>query len=70
MTADLLIHNISSLYTMDPLQSNSDNPLGCFQNASIAFANRRVVYVGPKEHAPKAIEVLDADGCICMPRAW
>lgn len=67
MTADLLIHNIAMLYTMDPIHSNTDNPLGCFHNVAIAFANRRVVYVGPPEHAPDATQVLDADGCICMP---
>ena len=63
---DFCIHNIASLYTMDPSLSNVDNPLGCISNAAIGL-HRKVVFIGSTDDAPSAKTTLDAKGCILMP---
>ena len=61
---DLLITNIAQLYTLDPKFSNSENPLGARGQDCIGFQNQSVVYIGSLSNAPRAKQVLDADGCI------
>lgn len=64
---DFCIHNIASLYTMDPSLSDVDNPLGHISNGAIGFSNHDVVFIGSTNDAPSAKTVLDAQGCILMP---
>ena len=64
---DFCIHNIASLYTMDPSLSDAENPLGCISNGAIGFSNRKVVFIGSTNDAPPAKTTLDAKGGILMP---
>ena len=64
---DLCIYNISNLYTMNPMFSSAENPLGKIENAAIAFQNHKIVFVGSTKDAPSADSTLDADQCIMMP---
>ncbi len=63
MPAELLIHQLSRLYTMAP---DADG-LGELADASVAFSDGRLVYVGPASGAPDAMEVIDGRGLIGMP---
>ncbi len=64
MRADLLITDISSLYT---LQSTPDEPLGLRRDTSIAFSEGKVCWMGPAVHAPGAESVLDGRGLVGLP---
>lgn len=64
MRAELLVHNLSRLATLDPAR---EDPLGELQSASVGFRDGRVVYVGPAAHAPDADKVLDGEGCLGLP---
>ena len=61
MKADLLIYNISNLYTM-----NGEN-LGKQSHAAIAFRDGQICYIGPTEHAPDSEVSLSGTKCIGMP---
>lgn len=63
MPAELLIHQLSRLYTMAP---DADG-LGEIADASVAFSGGRLVYVGPSAGAPDAAEVVDGRGLVGMP---
>lgn len=63
MRADLLVHDISRLYTCDPATPG----LGEIERASVAFQGGRVVYVGPAAHAPDADATIDGRGLIGLP---
>lgn len=63
MRADLLVHRLSSLVTADPAR----NGLGLLEDASVGFADGRVIYVGPAAHAPGADVVIDGRGLIGTP---
>ena len=63
MTADLLIHRIDRLYTMAP---DADG-LGAIEDASIAFSDGAVSYVGPHDGAPAAKTVLSGQGQVGLP---
>ena len=61
MDADILIHNISNLYTM------TGEEMGRQSNASIAFKNGRIYYIGPSKHAPSAEIVFQGERCVGLP---
>ena len=61
MKADLLIHNISNLYTM------IGEDLGRQSHAAIAFTNGKISYLGPSEHAPDAHVSFRGERCIGLP---
>ena len=64
MRADLLVHGLARLYTLDP---GREDPLGELADASVGFLKGRVIYVGPAAHAPGADHVLDGEGCVGLP---
>ncbi len=63
MRANLLVHDISRLYTCDP----GGPGLGEIERASVAFSEGRVIYVGPAAHAPDAHDHIDGSGLIGLP---
>ena len=63
MTADLLIHRIDRVYTMAP---DADG-LGMIEDASIAFSDGMVRYVGPHDGAPDAKTILSGQGQVGLP---
>lgn len=63
MRAEILVHDISRLYTCDPAAEG----LGVLRDAAVAFIDNSVVYVGPSAHAPDADQTLDATGLIGLP---
>ncbi len=62
----LVVANIGRLYTM---QSAPDNPLGVIEDAELHLEGDRVLFAGPRQHAPSitASEILNADGRAVMP---
>eukprot|EP00941_MAST-03F_sp_MAST-3F-sp1_P003973 g3973.t1 len=72
---DLLVENISNLYTCVPCDNdiNStaiDAGLGRISNATVAFKDSKVVYVGPRSGAPVASNakvVIDGSGLCGLP---
>lgn len=72
MRADLLVHRLDRLYTLDPLHADAvDDPagpgLGALADASIAFAAGEVQWIGPARDAPEADRVIDGRGLLGMP---
>lgn len=61
--AELLVHHISRLLTCDPERGG----LGALDDASVAVAEGRIVWIGPAAHAPGADEVIDASGLVGLP---
>ena len=64
--AQVTVHNISSLYTMNASLGDK-SPLGLINNAAVSFADGRVVYAGPTDGAPEADTKIDGDGMIGVP---
>ena len=64
MRAELLIHDLDRLYTMDP---GREDALGELVHASVGFAGGQLVYCGSSSHAPEADMVLDGSGCVGLP---
>lgn len=63
MRADLLVHDITRLYTCAP-----DAPeLGVRAGASVAFLEGEVAWIGAAAHAPDADEVMDGSGLVGLP---
>lgn len=63
MRADLLVHDITRLYTCDPAREG----LGVLEGAAVAFQGGRPVYVGPSAHAPDADRTVDGAGLVGLP---
>lgn len=63
MRAELLVHDISRLYTCAP----GVDDLGALDGAAIAFSDKKVVYLGPSAHAPDADQTIDGRGLIGLP---
>ncbi len=63
MRADLLVHDLSRLYTCAPEAPE----LGRMEGAAIAFRDGQVVYVGPSAHAPDAERTVDGRGRVGLP---
>ncbi len=64
MRAEILVHQLDLLYTLDPAR---EDPLGELREASVGFADGRLIYAGPAAHAPGADVVLDGSGCVALP---
>lgn len=63
MHADLLIHDIATLYTMAP-----DAPeLGRSHHMSVGFADGALCYLGPAADAPAADTVVSGAGRVALP---
>ena len=69
----LFIHNISSLYTLNPKYITGTNPLGLLKNTSIGFVNDKISFIGDATSS-EAIEgknvaaiVIDGTGFIGLP---
>ncbi|MDP6932839.1 MAG: imidazolonepropionase [Myxococcota bacterium] len=63
MQCDLLVHDLSRLYTLDPSQAG----LGELRQVSIGFLDGALAYLGPSSEAPAADEVLDGRGLLGLP---
>ncbi len=61
--AELLVHNLSALYTLDPTRPLLERQEGM----SVGFADGELFYLGPAAHAPEADEVIDGEGLIGLP---
>lgn len=61
--ADLLVHDLATLYTCDP----SLPGLGLLRGASVAFRDGRVSFIGEAARAPDADRVIDGRGLIGLP---
>ena len=72
MRADLLVHRLDRLYTLDPLRPDVvDDPagpgLGALADASIAFLNGAVQWIGAAGDAPDAAHIIDGRGLLGLP---
>ncbi len=63
MSTDLLIHQLTRLYTCDPSQDR----LGAMDNMSVGFHDGTLSYLGPSAHAPKAETIIGARGLVGLP---
>lgn len=61
---DLLVRHIDELITCNP---RFGDPLGRVADGAVAFADGRVVYVGPSEGAPPAARTVEGRGCVGLP---
>ncbi|MGM7700261.1 imidazolonepropionase [Pseudalkalibacillus sp. Hm43] len=73
MKADLLLKNIGQLLTMDGSEGirkgEAMKEIGLVEDAVVAVADGKVVYVGPKDdaHSIDAHEVIDCEGKLVTP---
>ena len=63
MSIDLLVHQISRLYTCDP----SAPGLGQHDDMSVGFAGGQLTYLGPASGAPGSAQVIDGRGLVALP---
>jgi imidazolonepropionase len=63
VSTDLLVHQISRLYTCDP----SAPGLGQHDDMSVGFADGGLSYLGPASGAPDATHVIDGRGLVGLP---
>ena len=66
----VFVHNVSSLYTLNPKFISQTNPLGLLKNASIGFVDDKVAFIGDSSSS-EAIEgkntaavVIDGKGLV------
>eukprot|EP00659_Diplonema_papillatum_P015236 gene15236-23270_t len=64
--ADVVVHSISNLYTMDR-GAGDKSLLGRVEDGAVAFKGNRVLYVGPTRHAPKGTVEIDGKGYVGFP---
>ena len=69
----VFVHNVSSLYTLNPKFVSETNPLGLLKNASIGFVDDKVSFIGDSSSS-EAIEgknsagvVIDGKGLVGLP---
>lgn len=69
----VFIHNIASLYTLNPAYITGTNPLGLLKNASIGFVDDKICYIGDAtssealEGKNTAALVIDGTNLIGLP---
>ena len=72
----LLVHNIDSLYTLDPNNPSAETPgapLGLVENASIGFRDGKVVFIGKSDSSEaqeaknSAEQIIDGAGLVGLP---
>ena len=69
----VFVHNVSSLYTLNPKFVSETNPLGLLKNASIGFVDDKISFIGDSSSS-EAIEgknsagvVIDGKGLVGLP---
>ena len=65
--ADLLVRNISTLYTLDPVRHPDAEGLGRLHEVSVAFREGELWWIGADAHAPDADDIIDGEGLIGLP---
>ena len=59
----VFVHNVSSLYTLNPKFVSETNPLGLLKNASIGFVDDKISFIGDSSSS-EAIEGKHSAGVV------